>query len=330
MILNEIFPQQFIGASVFILTNNVFVISLKSFVHVILHPLVLMKITIAKNTAQPLEVSRLGYGTMRLTGPGIWGEPANRPEALAILHKAVESGVNFIDTADYYGKDVTNRLIREALYPYPEDLVICTKVGGARKPDKSWIGYNTPQNLQDSIDNNLRTLGLEQVKLVHFRVMPGSEVPFTESLGAMLKMQQEGKILHVGLSNISVEELETGMQMGPIATVENMYGYGQRTSIKSHYGENRGGEEVLEICEQNSIPLIPYFSVFNSLPKKESKMAEMASKYGATEAQINIAWLLHKSPWLLPIPGTSSLLHLEENLASVNIHLSKEDMAYLG
>jgi len=160
--------------------------------------------------------------------------------------------------------------------------------------------------------------------------MPGSDTPFTESLGAMFDMQQEGKILHVGLSNINVEELETGMQMGPIATVENMYGYGQRTSIKSHYGENRGGEEVLQLCEQNEIPLIPYFSLFNSLPKKENKMAEIASKYNATEAQINIAWLLHKSPWLLPIPGTSSLVHLEENLASANIHLSKEDMDYLG
>jgi len=116
-----------------------------------------MNITIAKNSAHPLEVSRLGYGTMRLTGPGIWGEPANRSEALAILQKAVESGVNFIDTADYYGEDVTNRLIREALYPYQQDLVVCTKVGGARKPDKSWIAYNTPQNLRDSIDNNLRT-----------------------------------------------------------------------------------------------------------------------------------------------------------------------------
>ena len=289
-----------------------------------------MNITIAKNSAHPLEVSRLGYGTMRLTGPHVWGEPANRPEALTILQKTVASGVNFIDTADYYGEDVTNRLIKEALYPYAKDLVICTKVGGARKPDKSWIPYNKPQNLRDSIDNNLRTLGLEQITLVHFRVMPGSETPFEESLGTMFRMQQEGKILHVGLSNVNRAELEKGMQMGPVATVENMYGYGQRTTVTSVYGENRGGEEILELCEQNEIPLIPYFSLFNSLPKKDNKIADMAAKHQVSEAQINIAWLLHKSPWLLPIPGTSSLQHFEENLAAASIHLSPEDMVYLG
>src|SRR6202161_1357861 len=150
-------------------------------------------ITIAAKSSHPLTVNRLGYGTMRLTGPEIYGEPANRPEALQILKQAVKSGVNFIDTADYYGEDVTNRLIAEALYPYPADLVICTKVGGARKPDKSWIPYNTPENLRSSIDNNLRTLKLEQISLVHFRVMPGTNVPFKESMDAMFEMQKEGK-----------------------------------------------------------------------------------------------------------------------------------------
>ncbi|AIZ63881.1 aldo/keto reductase [Hymenobacter sp. DG25B] len=289
-----------------------------------------MTITIAKNSAQPLTVSRLGYGTMRLTGPEIWGEPANRPEALQILRTAVEQGVNFLDTADYYGEDVTNRLIREALYPYPADLVICTKVGATRRPDKSWVPFIRPENLRTSIENNLRTLRQEQIQLVHLRTMGHREVPFDESLGAMFDMQQEGLILHVGLSNVSRTELETGLQMGPIATVENMYGYGQRTTLKLPYGENRGGEEVLDLCEQHSIPLIPYFSLLNSLPKADTKMAEMARKHNATEAQLNLAWLLHKSPWLLPIPGTSSLAHLRENLASVNIRLSPEDMAYLG
>jgi aryl-alcohol dehydrogenase-like predicted oxidoreductase len=289
-----------------------------------------MTITIAQNSAQPLTVSRLGYGTMRLTGPEIWGEPANRPEALQILRTAVESGVNFLDTADYYGEDVTNRLIREALYPYPADLVICTKVGATRRPDKSWVPFIRPENLRTSIENNLRTLKQEQIQLVHLRTMGHSEVPFDESLGAMFDMQQEGLILHVGLSNVSRAELETGLQMGPIATVENMYGYGQRTTLKLPYGENRGGEEVLDLCEQHSIPLIPYFSLLNSLPKADTKMAEMARKHNATEAQLNLAWLLHKSPWMLPIPGTSSLAHLRENLAAVNIRLSPEDMAYLG
>src|ERR1700722_14350182 len=158
-------------------------------------------ITIAARSHRPLVVNRLGYGTMRLTGEGIYGEPPNRPEALKILKRAVESGINFLDTADYYGEDVTNRLIAEALYPYPADLVICTKVGGARKPDKSWIPYNSPENLRNSIDNNLRTLRLEQIPLVHFRVISGSGVPFKESMDAVFGLQKEGKILHVGVSN---------------------------------------------------------------------------------------------------------------------------------
>lgn len=289
-----------------------------------------MTITIAPNSAHPLPVSRLGYGTMRLTGPEVWGEPADRPQALAILKKAVESGVNFIDTADYYGEDVTNRLIAEALYPYPPDLVICTKVGATRRPDKSWVPFNTPENLRTSIDNNLRTLKREQIQLVHLRLMGGHRaVPFAEQLGAMFAMQQEGKILHVGLSNISREELETGLQLGEIATVENMYGYGQRTTLHSAHGENRGGEEVLDLCEQRGIALIPYFSLLNSLPKADNKMAELARKHHVSEAQLNLAWLLHKSPWLLPIPGTSSLAHLEENLKAAAIRLSAEDMAFL-
>ncbi|RZK27489.1 MAG: aldo/keto reductase, partial [Hymenobacter sp.] len=144
-------------------------------------------ITLAPNSANPLTVNRLGYGTMRLTGPGIWGEPADRPQALEILKTAVANGVNFIDTADYYGEDVTNRLIAEALYPYANDLVICTKVGGARKPDKSWIPFGRPENLRTSIENNLHTLRQEQIQLVHFRVIPGGEVSFEESMNAMFE-----------------------------------------------------------------------------------------------------------------------------------------------
>lgn len=286
-------------------------------------------ITIAAKSNQPLEVYRLGYGTMRLTGPGIYGEPPNRPEALEILKKAIENGINFLDTADYYGEDVTNRLIAEALYPYPDNLVICTKVGGARKPDKSWIPYNKPENLKASIENNLRTLKIDRVSLVHFRVIHGSETSFEQSMEAMFKMQQEGKILHVGVSNVTPEELEIAMKMGGIETVENMYGHAQRLTHKSAYGENKGGEEVLDVCEKNEIPLIPYFSLFQSMPKKDERIAEIAKKYNASEAQINIAWLLHRSPWLLPIPGTSSLKHFEENVKAANIVLTKEDMEYL-
>jgi pyridoxine 4-dehydrogenase len=286
-------------------------------------------ITIAQNSAHPLTVSRLGYGTMRLTGPEIWGEPADRPQALEILKTAVSNGVNFIDTADYYGEDVTNRLIAEALHPYPQDLVICTKVGATRRPDKSWVPFNTPQNLRTSIDNNLRTLKQEQIQLVHLRLMGHGAVPLAEQLGAMFEMQREGKILHVGLSNVTRAELDEGLQLGPIATVQNMYSYAQRTNVQLPHGANPGGEEVLDLCEQHGIPLIPFFSLVHGLPKGGNKLAEIAGKYNATEAQINIAWLLHKSRWILPIPGTSSLAHLQENLKAVEIQLSAEDMAYL-
>jgi len=289
-----------------------------------------MKITIGSNSAHPLEVYRLGYGTMRLTGPGIWGEPANRDEALQILRTAVERGVTFLDTADYYGDDVTNRLIKEALHPYKDNLVICTKVGATRKPDKSWIPFNTPENLRTAIDHNLRTLQIEQVQLVHLRMMSHSDLPFEKMLGTMFEMQQEGKILHVGLSNVSRTELELGLKLGTIATVENMYGYGQRTTLVGPYGESRGGQEVLDLCEQHQIPFIPYWSLLNSLPKEDDKIAQIARKYGVSEAQINLAWLLHRSPLMLPIPGTSKLAHLEDNLNAVNVKLTEEDMEFLG
>ena len=287
-------------------------------------------ITIAPNSARPLTVNRLGYGTMRLTGPQIWGEPADRPQALEILKTAVANGVNFIDTADYYGEDVTNRLIFEALHPYAEDVVICTKVGATRRPDASWVPFNTPANLRTSIENNLRTLRQEQVQLVHLRLMGHGPVPLDEQLGAMFELQQEGKILHVGLSNVRPADLETGLAMGEIATVENMYGYAQRTTLRDGHGETQGGEEVLALCEQHGIPLIPFFSLIHGLPKAGDKLATLARERGVSEAQLNIAWLLHRSPLLLPIPGTSSLAHLRENLAAAAIQLSAEEMAYLG
>lgn len=288
------------------------------------------EITIALNSNHPLMVNRFGFGTMRLTGEGIWGEPAKRAEALQILKQCIKNGINFIDTADYYGEDVTNRLIAEALYPYPEDFVICTKVGGARKPDKSWVQFNHPEDLRSSIENNLRTLKQEQITLVHFRVMPGSHVPFEESMQAMFNMQKEGKILHVGVSNVTPGELKTAMAMGSIATVENMYGHAQRTSLQmEHGGDARGGEEVLAICEEHQIPLIPFFTLVHANSKKDERILTIAKKYNATEAQINLAWLLHRSSWLLPIPGTSSLQHFEENLKATEIELSEEDMKFL-
>lgn len=285
-------------------------------------------ITIAEKSDHPLTVNRLGYGTMRLTGEGIYGEPPRRDEALEILRQCVANGINFLDTADYYGEDVTNRLIAEALYPYNDDLVICTKVGGARKPDKSWIPFNKPENLRSSIENNLRTLKIEQVKLVHFRMI-GAHGILEAGMEEMFKMQQEGKILHIGVSNVHKTELETALKMGEIATVENMYGHAQRHAIKAPHGETHGAEDILHICEQQHIPLIPFFSILTANTKKDERIAEIADKYNATEAQINIAWLLHRSQWILPIPGTSSLQHFKENIEAVNIQLTKEDMNYL-
>jgi pyridoxine 4-dehydrogenase len=287
------------------------------------------EIIIAANSKNPLKVNRFGYGTMRLTGQGIWGEPKNRPEALQILKQCIASGIQFLDTADYYGDDITNRLIAEALHLYPANLVICTKLGCTRKPDKSWIPFSRPEQLRRSLERNLRTLKLDRMALVHFRVVAGSEVPFKESMDAMFQLQKEGKLLHLGVSNVSTDELNTAMSMGPIATVENMYGHALRISGDlPHVGENKGGE-VLATCEKNGIPFIPYFSLIQSLPKKDDRIAMIAKKYDATEAQINLAWLLHRSPWILPIPGTSSMKHFEENIQSAEIQLSKEDMDFL-
>ena len=288
------------------------------------------EITIGANTKNPLTVNRFGYGTMRLTGDFIWGEPKNRPEALEILKSAVNNGINFLDTADYYGEDVTNRLIVEALYPYPNDLVICTKVGGTRHADKSWQPFNKPENLRTSIENNLKTLKIEQVQLVHFRVFPGSAMPFEESMNAMFEMQKEGKILHIGVSCVVPEELNKALAMGNIASVENAFGYSQRASFSMYNNEVRGMQEVMDICIENDIPMVPYWSLQNSLPKNDDKIAVIAEKYNATPAQINLAWLLHFNDLMLPIPGTSQLKHFEENLKAYDISLTEEDMAFLG
>ena len=286
-------------------------------------------ITLGINSTEPLIIKRFGYGTMQLTGPGIYGEPPNRQEALNILKKTANTGIQFIDTADYYGEDVTNRLIVKALYPYSNNLIICSKVGATRLPDKSWLPFNTPENIRTSIDNNLRTLKLQQMTLVHFRVMPSSSFSFEESMKAMFELQKERKIKHIGVSNVTPEQLELAMNIGTIASVENMYGHAQRTTLKSHYEENRGGEEVLKICELNQIPLIPYSTLTNALPKKDNRVSRIAQKYNVSDVQVNLAWLLHKSDWILPIPGTSSLKHFEENIKSIDINFTKEDMEFL-
>jgi pyridoxine 4-dehydrogenase len=286
-------------------------------------------VTIGEDSSSPLTASRPGYGTMRLTGEDIWGEPKNRPEALQILKKAVDLGVNYIDTADYYGPGVTNRLIAEALYPYSSDLIIGTKIGARRGDDKSWNFFGWPEQLKESVDLNLKELKQEQISLVHFRLMPPGAEIFEESLNAMFEMQREGKILHVGLSNVSRKQLQIALKMGKIASVQNLYGYTQRTTLAGPMG-GAGGDEILDLLEEHHIPLIPYFSLQTSLGKGQDKIEEMAKKYGISPAQMNIVWLLNKSPWILPIPGTTSLDHLEENLKAAETELDPDDMVYLG
>lgn len=286
-------------------------------------------IIIGKNSESPLMTNRLGYGTMRLTGKGVIGEPKDRPQALAIIKTAFEAGVNYFDTADFYGEGVTNKLLKEVLYPYDDRVIIGTKIGVVHKTADSWLAYSKPDELRKSVENNRAQLNLSTLPLVHFRVMPNSSTSFEESLETMFKLQQEGKINHVGVSNVSKAQLETALKIGIIATVQNLYGYVQRTTVP---GQTRdvGGEEVLDLCEQNEIPLIPYFSLETSLSKKQEKMEEVAKKYNLSIAQLNIVWLLNKSKWLLPIPGTTSLLHLQENLRAADVVLSTEEMDYLG
>lgn len=289
------------------------------------------EIIIGADTTSPLTARKPGYGTMRLTGEAFYGEPRDRDGAIALLRKAVELGVNFFDTADFYGPGVTNRLLAEAFYPYPADFIIATKVGAKRGADKSWLPYGKPEELRTSVENNLKELKLEQLPLVHYgkaASRPG-DYDYEEGLETMLALQKEGKILHVGLSNATIDQFNTAIKMGKIASVENMYSYTQRvTDPASPYGFQGG--ELLPLCEEHQIPFIPFFSLQTSLPTGQNKMKELAETKGVTIAQLNMAWLLHQSTWILPIPGTTSTEHLEENIKATDISLSKEELAFLG
>ncbi|SHN00641.1 aldo/keto reductase [Chitinophaga sp. CF418] len=283
---------------------------------------------IGAGTATPLTARTPGYGTMRLTGEDIWGEPRDRNNAIALLRRAVQLGVNFFDTADYYGPGVTNKLLADALYPYPADLIIATKVGAKRGADKSWQPYSKPEELRMSVENNLKELKMEQLPLVHLGKATNSP-DYEESLSIMLEMQQEGKILHLGLTNATIDQFNAAIKMSKIASVENMYSYTQRvTDPNNPYGMQGG--EVLSLCEEHQIPFIPYFSLQTSLPTGQDKIKQVADAKGITTAQLNIAWLLHHSPWILPIPGTTSIQHLEENIKAAEISLSKEELEFLG
>jgi aryl-alcohol dehydrogenase-like predicted oxidoreductase len=277
-----------------------------------------------------LEVGRLGYGAMRLPGKDVWGEPDDPARARKVLLRAVELGINFIDTAWYYGPLVANRLIAEALHPYPRDLVIATKLGGKRLPDKSWAPALRPDELRKGAEEDLRTLRLERLDVVHLRHIPTGDVPFTESLDALIALRAEGKIRHLALSNVGVRQLERALERTPIVAVQNMYNVagGSGPFAARTHSEVDEPEAVLELCTQKGIAYLPFFPLaVGNVGRDYPVLARVAEKHRASPAQIALAWLLARSPVVLPIPGTSSLEHLEENWEARRIALAPEDVA---
>jgi pyridoxine 4-dehydrogenase len=264
-------------------------------------------------------VPRLGYGTMRLTGPRIFGPPADRDEAVRVLRRAVELGVRLIDTAWYYGPYVANKILAEALHPYPDDLVIVTKLGGARREDGSWYSALTADELRAGVEHDLRLLKLDAVPVTHLRWMP-SEVAFDDALGTMIELQREGKIRAIGLSNVELPQLETALRATPLATVSNAYSV-----------VDRGHDELVRRCEAEGIPFLPFFPLGASPVRSGAGVAatdvvtEVAERIGASATQVALAWLLGRSPIMLPIPGTSRVAHLEENVAAAELKLDDDD-----
>ena len=265
-----------------------------------------------------LPVGRLGYGSMQLTGPGVWGEPKDHDEAIRVLRRAVELGVTLIDTADSYGPGVAERLIREALHPYPDDLVVATKAGMTRPGPGRWDLDGRPDYLKRQAEKSLRLLGLERIDLFQLhRVDPA--VPLAEQIGALVELQWVGKIKHIGLSEVSASTIEEARAITPIATVQNHYNISRRNS-----------ENVLKLCEREGIGFIPWFPMATGrLAEPGGPLDKTASQCGATPAQVALAWLLQHSPVLLPIPGTSRVAHLEENMAAATVTLTPEQIAWL-
>lgn len=268
--------------------------------------------------AGTLSVYRLGFGSMQLTGKGVWGDPKDPAEAVRVLQRAVELGVDFIDTADSYGPVVAEQLIKKALHPYPEGLVIATKAGLTRHAPDVWKPVGRPEYLRQQCEMSLRNLGLEQIPLYQLhRIDP--KVPLAEQLGELVALQSEGKIAHIGLSEVSVEELVEAQKYATIATVQNLYNLA-----------NRKSEALLEHCEQAGIGFIPWFPLdTGKLSGANSPLTQLSASSGATPSQLALAWLLRRSPVMLPIPGTSSVAHLEENLAAAELQLTDDQFAQL-
>lgn len=265
-----------------------------------------------------LSVNRLGYGAMQLTGPGIWGEPQNPEEAVHVLQRALELGVTFIDTADSYGPFVSEMLIQKALHPYPNNLVIATKAGLTRCGPNDWRPVGRPEYLRQQVELSLRHLGLERIDLLQLhRIDP--KVPLEEQIGELKLLQQEGKIRHIGLSEVNVQEIEAARKIAEIVSVQNLYNLAKRDS-----------EPVLEYCEAHHIAFIPWFPLATGeLAKPGGPLDNIANSHVAKPSQLALAWLLKKSPVMLPIPGTSSVAHLEENIAAAGIVLSDADFETL-
>ena len=266
-------------------------------------------------TMGDLEVHRLGFGAMRITGRGIWGEPHDPGEARRLLRRVVELGVDLIDTADAYGPAISERLIREALHPYPDGLVIATKGGSIRFGPEGWGADGRPEHLREACEGSLRRLHLDRIDLYQLHTVD-PHVPLQESVGALKDLQEEGKIRLLGLSNVDLEELDRALEIADVASVQNRYSLA-----------DRGSEDVLERCQELGIGFIPWFPLAaGRLANGHEALAEVARARRATDAQIALAWLLAHSPVMLPIPGTSSVEHLEENVAAAAIHLTDQEL----
>ncbi len=260
-----------------------------------------------------LPVNRLGFGAMRITGQGIWGWPADRGNALKVLRRAVELGVNLIDTADAYGPETSELLIAEALHPYPKDLVIATKGGLTRPGPGQWVPNGRPEYLTQCVEKSLKRLRLGRIDLYQLHRID-SKVPMEESLGALKKMQDAGKIRYVGLSEVSPEEIDRARKVLPIVSVQNQYNIG-----------NRRWEKTLTYCEKEGLGFMPWSPIGGNRGLKDNALEAAARDYHASVVQLALAWLLHRSPVMLPIPGTSSVAHLEENMAAAKLKLTSED-----
>jgi len=262
-----------------------------------------------------LEVHRLGFGAMRITGDGIWGPPADRDEAKAVLRRVVELGVNFIDTADSYGPDISEELIAEALHPYPDDLVIATKGGLERPGPGRWTANGRPEHLIQACEGSLRRLRLDQIPLYQFH-RPDRAVPLEDSVGALVMLKEQGKIRHIGLSNVTESQLRRVQRLTPIVSIQNRYNI-----------DDRGSESLVDLCEQEQMVFLPWAPIQDL--DRNSAVQEIAQHHGATPRQIVLAWLLARSPAILPIPGTGSVSHLADNVAAVAIKLTGDDLAAL-